>query len=68
MGHPTINRSVEVVMPIDAETLDYNETTSELHAALEADLSAKGWPGDSKLLLFNTFAHLDVLISIAEAK
>lgn len=52
-------------MPLDAETLDYDETQSALHEALEADLSSLGWPGNSKGLLDATFQSLDVLISLA---
>lgn len=55
------------VVSLDAENLSYEETQSALHEALEADLSERGWPGDSKALLATAFDHLDVLISTAEA-
>lgn len=67
-GYESASAGVEPDRSIDPETLNYEEVQSALHEALQADLSALGWPDDTKVLMRTAFDHLDLLIRIAEAK
>lgn len=51
---------------MSAEDLDYEETLSDLHEALETDLSGFGWPAGTQAELESVFQRLELLVGYAE--